>query len=547
MRLLTILNEAINLIVPDQESQIILDLKLISEYLLNPNLRAIVLGPFNHGKSTLLNALLGNYTLPISLVPTTGAAIKIKYGDSLKTQITFSDGTSISEIGTDILQRFAVLDNQRRMQDNVASVEVLCPHPLLKKGVELVDLPGTNDQDEQDYLVKNQILTADLVIQVLDARKLFTLKEIENLRDWLIERKIKTVVFVINFLNLLDNDEQKSVIKRSRSIASNFRLQLPNGMSNVHRVDALPALKAKIQGDSQVAYTSGIINFEAELYNLISILSDQISEIRLPRLIAISNQIKEYLNSQAKELKDQLEIFDNKRNTDITTGRKEARQLKKNFEKSLESLIDWIAPEQLINRYQSECFEALCEDRLTDWLNNILRNELVERVELVDKWIEEAIDKLQSDRPNEIEISLPDFPEIDIPERPSEIDEPSGAVGAAIIGGIIGSSLGPWGMAAGAALAHRIVNKSSQQRKEELEQNYYLQLSIALNNGIEKYLRSFSDAVLSIVPEYRNSIKDVFIFQVLKEPQEVCKQRKLLRKLESIINDIDKNIQDINN
>ncbi|EAM52207.1 hypothetical protein CwatDRAFT_5335 [Crocosphaera watsonii WH 8501] len=39
------------------------------------------LAPFNYGKSTLLNALLGEKTLPIDLIPTTGAAIYVKYGE----------------------------------------------------------------------------------------------------------------------------------------------------------------------------------------------------------------------------------------------------------------------------------------------------------------------------------------------------------------------------------------------------------------------------------------------------------------------------------
>lgn len=45
----------------------------------------------------------------------------------------------------------------------------------------------------------DHLLERDLVIQLLDARKLMTLGERENLRDWLLERGIKTVNFVANF------------------------------------------------------------------------------------------------------------------------------------------------------------------------------------------------------------------------------------------------------------------------------------------------------------------------------------------------------------
>ena len=68
----------------DATSQLYRDVEAVSNHLINPNFRIAVFGPFNHGKSTLLNALLGNKTLPIDLIPTTGAAITVKYGNELQ-------------------------------------------------------------------------------------------------------------------------------------------------------------------------------------------------------------------------------------------------------------------------------------------------------------------------------------------------------------------------------------------------------------------------------------------------------------------------------
>jgi predicted GTPase len=145
------------------KSQLYQDIIAISTHLANPSFRIAVFAPFNHGKSTLLNAMLGNRTLPIDLIPTTGAAITVKYGTELQTRIILVDGTEINHSGTEILKEFAILDNNRQMRKDVASVEVFCPHPLLETGVEFIDLPGTNDREEQDNLVKEQLLSADLV------------------------------------------------------------------------------------------------------------------------------------------------------------------------------------------------------------------------------------------------------------------------------------------------------------------------------------------------------------------------------------------------
>jgi ribosome biogenesis GTPase A len=211
------------------KSQLYRDAIAISNHLTYPNFRIAVFGPFNHGKSTLINAMLGDRALPIDLIPTTGAAILVRYGTSLRTRILLTDGTEVYRTGTEVLKQFAVLDNERRMRSDVASVEVFCPHPFLDTGVEFLDLPGTNDREEQDDLVRQQLLSTDLVIQLLDARKLMTLGERENLRDWLLERGIKTVIFVANFINLLDPEDQKQVQNRLRFVAESFRSELPPG------------------------------------------------------------------------------------------------------------------------------------------------------------------------------------------------------------------------------------------------------------------------------------------------------------------------------
>lgn len=96
-------------------------------------LRIAIFGPFNYGKSTLLNALLGEKALPIDLIPTTGAAITVRYGPQLQTRICLQSSQEIVELGTDILKQYAILDDNRRMREDVVSVEVSCPHPFYKR------------------------------------------------------------------------------------------------------------------------------------------------------------------------------------------------------------------------------------------------------------------------------------------------------------------------------------------------------------------------------------------------------------------------------
>jgi GTPase SAR1 and related small G proteins len=126
------LRSAIGVLELDKNTALYRDAVSICDYLENPIFRIAVFGPFNYGKSTLLNAILGTRTLPIDLIPTTGAAIHVRYGNELHTRITFTDGTEISESSTDVLKQFAILDDQRQMRGDVASVHVYCPHAFLQ-------------------------------------------------------------------------------------------------------------------------------------------------------------------------------------------------------------------------------------------------------------------------------------------------------------------------------------------------------------------------------------------------------------------------------
>ncbi|NJN23941.1 MAG: hypothetical protein HC810_05540 [Acaryochloridaceae cyanobacterium RL_2_7] len=270
----------------------------LCDRLQNPNIRIAVFGPFNYGKSTLLNALLGDKTLPMDLIPTTGAAILVRYGEKTLSRITLKDGSQVKAPGTQILQEYATLDEQRRMRDEVQSVEVDCPHEFLKTGVEFLDLPGTDDQSAQDELVKTQLLTANVVIQLLDGRKLMTLGEREHLRDWLLDRGIHTVVFVVNFLNLMEPTDQQQVMRRMRFVAESFRSNLASGLSNLYRVDALPALRACLKGDRDQVEASGLPTLETALQRITHSFGEPTGSVSNAHLQEIQRQLTTAINQK---------------------------------------------------------------------------------------------------------------------------------------------------------------------------------------------------------------------------------------------------------
>ncbi|MEH2392303.1 MAG: dynamin family protein [Nostoc sp.] len=514
------------------------DIITICNHLVNPSFHIAVFGPFNHGKSTLLNAILGNRTLPIDLIPTTGAAITVKYGSDLQTRIILVDGTEIYRSGTEVLQQFAILDGNRQMRKDVISVEVFCPHPFLETGVELLDLPGTNDRDEQDNLVREQLLSADLVIQLLDARKLMTLGERENLRDWLLDRGIKTVIFVANFINLLEPDEQKQVQNRLVFVAESFRAELPPGFSNLYRVDALPALRARLKGDVAAANSSGLAAFETALQNIVGILQPNRGSVRLPRVQAIASQIQLSLKAKIDHIAIEIKSFDDKQNTKIEIKQKAANLIYKGFAISVGELQDWLALPKLLTKYQAEAAVALAENKFKSWQTNTLKKDLTQLQLAVGKWLDQAYEFFHEERPQDLLIPFPSEPQVILPSKSSNTDDLS-EPGSIAVGGGIGWLLGgPVGAAVVGSISY-LLNKNIQKQDEQsATESYHQEVAKLCITAIEDYLSRFSTQGLLILTEYEQKAEKIICFELSQEPLEITNKHETLQRLQNGFNQL---------
>ncbi|WP_315789865.1 dynamin family protein [Fischerella sp. JS2] len=537
-----ILKSAAKLLDLHPESQLHQDIITISNYLTNPNFRIAVFGPFNHGKSTLLNAILGTRALPIDLIPTTGPAITMKYGTDLRSRITLVNGTEIYRSGTEVLKQFAILDNDRRMRNDVAYVEVFCPHPFLDTGVEFLDLPGTNDTEEQDNLVRSQLLGADLVVQLLDARKLMTLGERENLRDWLLDRNIKTVIFVVNFLNLLDEGEQKEVQNRLRFVAESFRADLLSGFSNLYRVDALPALRARLKGDVAAANTSGLVAFEIALQNIVAILQKNHRSVRLPRIKFITSEVQHSLKAKIVTLQSEINDFENKCQEKNNLKQRAVSIIKQGFNNSFEKLHAWLSLANLREKYQADAAIALAENLFISWeINNIKKdfNEL--RSSLVE-WLEKAYNFFQEQQPENLLISFPPQPQITIPPKPNHTND-LGDPGTIAVGGSIGWLLGgPLGAAVVGSITY-LVNKNIQQDEKITRESYHQQVAKICIDAVDVYLSSFSIQGLSALANYEKQTEQVIRFTPESEPQEVTQKRQKLQDWQNSLNQLNRELE----
>ncbi|MGC4079436.1 MAG: dynamin family protein [Rubrivivax sp.] len=180
----------------------------------------VVVGEFNHGKSTFVNALLGETVLPTGVTPTTAAIHHLKYSEQPEATVVYQSGRRESIPFTET-KRFAV--GGGASADEVDYLEVGYPAELLKERILLVDTPGVNDLSLQRAdITYSYIPRADAVLFLLDAGQILKESERQFLNDKLLKASRDKIVFVITKWDILNEDEKKEALAYARTQLANL-------------------------------------------------------------------------------------------------------------------------------------------------------------------------------------------------------------------------------------------------------------------------------------------------------------------------------------
>ena len=172
----------------------------------------VVVGEFNSGKSSIINALLGKTLLQEGVTPTTSQITILRYGDEQKRE---------------------VIDRNQHT--------LFLPAEILKE-ISIVDTPGTNAIiREHEILTSKFVPRSDLVLFITSADRPFTESErafLEKIRNW-----GKKILVIVNKIDILRNQDEITQIKSY--IVENARYLL--GITpDIYLVSARDAMHAKL-------------------------------------------------------------------------------------------------------------------------------------------------------------------------------------------------------------------------------------------------------------------------------------------------------------
>ncbi len=185
----------------------------------------VVLGEFNHGKSTFVNALLGTTVLPAGITPTTATINHLVYAekpcakallsDDTVRPITLGDFEKGPSAAQKALAEWVSIEGQK--SDKVRYVEVGFPAEILKDRVTLVDTPGVNDMNEaRAEITYNYIPRADAVLFLLDGAQVLKQSERAFLEQRILRRSRDKLIFIIGKADLLSAEEREEALRYCR-------------------------------------------------------------------------------------------------------------------------------------------------------------------------------------------------------------------------------------------------------------------------------------------------------------------------------------------
>ncbi|HEY2900191.1 MAG TPA: dynamin family protein [Polyangia bacterium] len=180
----------------------------------------VVLGEFNHGKSTFINALLGEAVLPAGITPTTAVLTHIVYGARPTATLVFDSGAKqpIDPLTAGALSEWLTVDGLQPKRDAaIHHVEVTHPAPILRERLTIVDTPGVNDINEQRAdITYGYLPRADAAVFLLDATQILTASERQFLEERILRSSRERLIFVVAKADLLDEAELAEALAFAR-------------------------------------------------------------------------------------------------------------------------------------------------------------------------------------------------------------------------------------------------------------------------------------------------------------------------------------------
>lgn len=200
-------------------------------------------GQFKRGKSTLLDAFVGEQILPTGVVPVTTVPTVLRYGDTRTARVLIDTRWRI--IRPEDLAQYVSEELNPENSKQVAGVEVFLPSALLASGMCLVDTPGIGSVFSGNTETTNEFIPQiDAAILVVGADPPISGEELA-----LIEAVAVNVDEILIVLNKIDRVSATERHQASEFASKVLERGLKRPVGKIYEVSALNRLNNSTAAD----------------------------------------------------------------------------------------------------------------------------------------------------------------------------------------------------------------------------------------------------------------------------------------------------------
>ncbi|NJO18902.1 MAG: hypothetical protein HC838_00885 [Spirulinaceae cyanobacterium RM2_2_10] len=361
----------------------------VEEKLQSHRFSVAVVGEFSKGKSTLLNALLGEEVQPVRDIPCSGAISVLQHGDRKRVICRYRD-SSEEEIPIEQYHERATIPEAVAVGEEGKSIsgelggsqieELIFEHPnleLCKNGVIIIDSPGLNEHPNRTEITEKIVERSDAVIFMTSAQNLLTMTEQQELKllkrqlnhnlSLAVDQAANNLFVLVNFCDMVQN--LQPLKRRAENILLNSQSQLVSAKDKIHFISARESLQSVLSNQSSQYYD----DFQAFVGKLTSFLLPENREqgvigdatTRLNNLITHATQVE---LQNAEEILDGTRHITDSQKRQILERISEAGARSVRVEELADQLLDRVIDEvDCAWEEWLEAFSSKVEKRSQNW------------------------------------------------------------------------------------------------------------------------------------------------------------------------------------
>lgn len=269
-----------------------------------------IVGEFKRGKSTLINALLGQEVLPADVLPATATLNRVTYSTEPYVMVEFKDGRT-EKVDIEHLADYVtkLSYESEKMAEKVREATVYYDTEFCKNHVDIIDTPGLNDDEQMTSVTLSILPEIDAAVFVISANSPFSQFEKDFLEKKMLTSDLGRIIFAVNCFGTFSKENEDRIVETIEKRICSYVMEKAKlvmgenskefdvykrkiGKPKVIGVYAKKALMAKENGDEEMLAESNFPKFESVLENMLTTERGSISlQILANKIISSGSEV----------------------------------------------------------------------------------------------------------------------------------------------------------------------------------------------------------------------------------------------------------------